>query len=153
MTVSLCYICFLLKRELDHWTGSIVRIRKDREGGVVKGKRKTKMESREENELESGNTGRKGKRKNSWFYCEEERINRPKRNWNQCKVFGTGPLEDSLEHCYMMECVDHTRKHDWSELIRQAGIKGRQSHSRNQNGQWLNKVTSYMKNSSLNPKL
>ena len=42
-----------------------MRIRKDREGGVVKGERKTKMESREENELESGDTGRKGKRKNS----------------------------------------------------------------------------------------
>ena len=45
MTVSLCYICFLMKRELNHQTGSIVRIRKDREGGIVKGERKTKMES------------------------------------------------------------------------------------------------------------
>lgn len=45
MTVSLRYICFLMKRELNHQTGSIVRIRTDREGGIVKGERKTKMES------------------------------------------------------------------------------------------------------------
>jgi len=45
MPVPLCYICFLMKMELNHQTGSIVRIRKDREGGIVKEERKTKMES------------------------------------------------------------------------------------------------------------
>lgn len=38
-------------------------------------------------------------------------------------------------------CESH-RKHDWSELIRQAGIKCGQSHSWNKNGQWLSKVSS-----------
>lgn len=61
ITVSLYYICFLMKRELNHQTQSIVRIRKDREGGIVKEERKIKMESWEENELASADTGRKGK--------------------------------------------------------------------------------------------
>lgn len=45
MTVSLCYICFLFKREPNHQTGSLVKIRKDRNGGVVKGERNAKMDS------------------------------------------------------------------------------------------------------------
>lgn len=45
MTVSLCYICFLLKRKPNHQTGSMARIRKDRNGGIVKGQRKAKMDS------------------------------------------------------------------------------------------------------------
>lgn len=70
ITVSLYYICFLMKRELNHQTQSIVRIRKDREGGIVKEERKIKMESWEENELTSADTGRRGKGKNSWFCCK-----------------------------------------------------------------------------------
>lgn len=45
MTVSLCHICFLFKREPNHQTGSLVRIRQDRNRGIVKGERKAKMDS------------------------------------------------------------------------------------------------------------
>lgn len=45
MTVSLCYICFLFGREPNHQTELSVRIRKDRNGGIVKGERKAKMDS------------------------------------------------------------------------------------------------------------
>lgn len=69
MRVSLCCICFLMKREQNQQTWSLVRIRKDTQGGIVKEETKRKMESWEENALASWDTERKGIKGNTWFSC------------------------------------------------------------------------------------